>query len=71
MAGMHNVSTCADIRKTFQNSPFHGLASFLIDKLRGTYVTHSRKRGPFLQKSDCELDLSVDSAKSVVHTREN
>ena len=32
-------------------------------------VTHSRKRGPFPQKSDCELDLSVDSAKSVVHTR--
>ena len=35
------------------------------------YVTHSRKRGPFPQKSDCELDLSADSAKSVVHAREN
>ena len=35
------------------------------------YVTRSRKRGPFLQKSDCELDLSADSAKSVVHAREN
>ena len=35
------------------------------------YVTRSRKRGPFPQKSDCELDLSVDSAKSVVHAREN
>ena len=33
--------------------------------------THSRKRGPFPQKSDCELDLSADSAKSVVHAREN
>ena len=36
-----------------------------------TYVTHSRKRGPFPQKSVCELDLSADSAKSVVHAREN
>ena len=35
------------------------------------YVTRSRKRGPFPQKSDCELDLSADSAKSVVHAREN
>ena len=35
------------------------------------YVTRSRKRGSFPQKSDCELDLSVDSAKSVVHAREN
>ena len=35
------------------------------------YVTRSSKRGPFLQKSDCELDLSADSAKSVVHAREN
>ena len=33
--------------------------------------THSRKRGPFPQKSDCKLDLSADSAKSVVHAREN
>ena len=31
-------------------------------------VTCSRKRGPFPQKSDCELDLSADS---VVHAREN
>ena len=35
------------------------------------YVTRSRKGGPFPQKSDCELDLSADSAKNVVHTREN
>ena len=35
------------------------------------YVTRSRKRGPFPQKSDCELDLSADSTKSVVHVREN
>ena len=34
-------------------------------------VTRSRKRGPFPQKSDCKLDLSADSAKSVVHAREN
>ena len=34
-------------------------------------VTRSRKRVPFLQKSDCELDLSVDSTKSVVHAHEN
>ena len=38
---------------------------------RQLYVTRSRKRGPFPQKSDCELDLSADSAKSVVHVREN
>ena len=31
-------------------------------------MTCSRKRGPFPQKSDCELDLSADS---VVHAREN
>ena len=37
----------------------------------GIYVTRSRKRGPFLQISDCELDLSADSAKSIVHAREN
>ena len=37
----------------------------------GVYVTRSRKRGPFLEESDCELDPSADSAKSVVHTREN
>ena len=37
----------------------------------GIYVTRSRKRGPFPQKSDCELDLSADSAKSIVHAREN
>ena len=30
------------------------------------YVTRSRKRGPFPKKSDCELDLLADSAKSVV-----
>ena len=35
------------------------------------YVTRSRKRGPFPQKSVCELDLSADSAKSIVHAREN
>ena len=40
---------------------------FLLD----AYVTRSRKRGPFPQKSDCELDLSADSAKSVVHPCEN
>ena len=34
-------------------------------------MTCSRNRGPFPQKSDCELDLSADSAKSVVHIREN
>ena len=34
-------------------------------------VTRSRKRGPFQQKSDCELDLSADSAKIIVHAREN
>ena len=34
-------------------------------------VIRSRKRGPFPQKSDCELDLSADSEKSVVHVREN
>ena len=34
-------------------------------------MTRSRKRGPFPQKSDCKLDLSADSAKSIVHTREN
>ena len=38
---------------------------------RTVYVTRSRKMGPFPQKSDCELDLSADSAKSVVHAREN
>ena len=36
-----------------------------------SYVTRSRKRGPFPQKSDCKLDLSADSAKSVVHAGEN
>ena len=35
------------------------------------YVTRSRKRGPFPQKSHCELDISADSAKSAVHAREN
>ena len=35
------------------------------------YVTRSRKRGPFPQKSVCELDLSADSAKGVVHSHEN
>ena len=35
------------------------------------YVTRSRKRGPFPQKSVYELDLSADRAKSVVHAREN
>ena len=40
-------------------------------KILDEYVTRSRKRGPFPQKSDCELDLSADSAKSVVHAREN
>ena len=35
------------------------------------YETRSRNRGPFPQKSDCELDLSADSTKSVVHAREN
>ena len=35
------------------------------------YVSRSRKGRPFPQKSDCELDLSVDSAKSVVHAHEN
>ena len=39
--------------------------------LSTAYVTRSRKRGPFPQKSVCELDLSADSAKSVVHAREN
>ena len=34
-------------------------------------MTRSRKKGPFPQISDCELDLSADSAKSVVHAREN
>ena len=33
-------------------------------------MTRSRKKGPFPQKSDSELDLSADSAKSVVHARE-
>ena len=36
-----------------------------------TNVTLSRKRGPFPQKSDCELDLSADIAKSIVHARED
>ena len=35
------------------------------------YVTHSRKMGPFLQNSDCKLELSADSANSVVHAHEN
>ena len=43
---------------------FKALLSFFI-------VTRSRKRGPFPQKSDCKLDLSADSVKSVVHAREN
>ena len=34
-------------------------------------MTRSRKRGPFPQKSDCELDISVDNAKSVVHGHVN
>ena len=34
-------------------------------------VTRSRKRGPFPQKSDCELHLSAYSAKNVVHAHEN
>ena len=34
-------------------------------------MTRSMKRGPFLQKSVCELDLSADSVKSIVHAREN
>ena len=33
-------------------------------------MTHSRKRGPFPQKSDCMLDLSADSVKSVAYARE-
>ena len=38
---------------------------------RFTYMTRSRKRGPFPQKSDFELDLSADSANNIVHAREN
>ena len=38
---------------------------------RSLYVNRSRKRGLFPQKSDCELDLSAVSAKSVVHAHEN
>ena len=34
-------------------------------------MTRSRKRGHFPQTSECKLDLSADSAKSVVHAREN
>ena len=50
-------------------SPLSMCMQILIIQL--IYVTRSRKRGPFPQKSDCELDLSVDSAKSIVHTCEN
>ena len=35
------------------------------------HVARSRKRGTFPQISYCELDLSVNSAKSIAHTREN
>ena len=42
-----------------------------FDKAVILYVIHSRKRGPFSQNSDCELDLSVDSVKSAVRAREN
>ena len=34
-------------------------------------VTGSRKRGPFLQKSDCVLDPSAASVKCILHAREN
>ena len=44
---------------------------YMYCRCMSLYVTRSRKRGPFPQKSDCELDLSADSAKSVVHAREN
>ena len=47
------------------------MARRTIDNNNNTYVTRSRKKGPFPQKSVCELDLSVDSAKGVVHAREN
>ena len=33
-----------------------------------TYVILSMIRGPFPQKPDCELDVSADRAKSIVHT---
>ena len=52
--------------KQWQPSSYGGSA-----QVRTLYVTRSRKRGPFPQISDCELDLSADSAKSVVHAREN
>ena len=34
-------------------------------------MTRSRERGPLPQKSDCELDISADSAKSIVYAHEN
>ena len=34
-------------------------------------MNRSRKRGHFLQNSHCELDISVDSAKSAIRTCEN
>ena len=43
----------------------------VLTKSTYIYVTRSRKRGPFPQKSDYKLDLSADSAKSVVHACEN
>ena len=35
MSGTRDITTCADIviRKTFQNSPFHRLALFLLKKI--------------------------------------
>ena len=45
------------------------VVSFALDAI--TFICdHSRKRGPFPQNSDCEVDLSVDSANSVVQAHE-
>ena len=68
------IGTCSFVLNIHKGSLI--LCSMLFDGHRHlwhypTYVTRSRKRGPFPQKSVCELDLSADSAKSVVHAREN
>ena len=68
---MHACMSCTVqyISYAFQGCAHACILLFCLSA--AVYVTRSRKRGHFPQKSNCELDLSADSAKSVVHAREN
>ena len=69
----HDQSSCSDLPPhNCSKNCYHFSEQQKYTKQRiQQYVTRSRKRGPFPQKSDCELDLPADSAKSVVHAHEN